>query len=87
MDIGDHHLWWLGCNVGMEGLIMNEPAFPTKINTEHFSHPSTIYNTGMTLRDYFAAKAMQALIQHHYFDVAAKKSYEVADAMLKAREA
>ena len=22
MDIGDHHLWWLGRNVGMEGLTM-----------------------------------------------------------------
>ena len=41
---------------------MNEPAFPTEINTEHFSHPSTIYKTGMTLRDYFAAKAMQGLM-------------------------
>jgi hypothetical protein len=41
---------------------MNEPAFPTKINTEHFSNPSTIYNTGMTLRDYFAAKAMVGLM-------------------------
>ena len=54
--------------------------------------PSTFHNgwgepeKGMALRDYFAAKAMQALIQHHYFDVAAKKSYEVADAMLKARK-
>ena len=41
---------------------MNQPAFPTKTSTEHFSHPSTIYNTGMTLRDYFAAKAMQAIL-------------------------
>jgi hypothetical protein len=56
----------------------NEPAFPTGTGI-------TPYKSGMTLRDYFAAKAMQALIQHHYFDVAAKKSYEVADAMLKAR--
>jgi hypothetical protein len=24
MDIGDHHLWWYRCNVGMEGLIMIE---------------------------------------------------------------
>jgi hypothetical protein len=22
MDIGDHHLWWLGRSLGMEGLIM-----------------------------------------------------------------
>jgi hypothetical protein len=58
---------------------MKEPAFPTGTGI-------TPYKSGMTLRDYFAAKAMQALIQHHYFDVAAKKSYEVADAMLKARK-
>jgi hypothetical protein len=43
--------------------------------------------TGMTLRDYFAAKAMQALVQGNYFDVTAKQAYMMADAMLKAREA
>ena len=65
-----------------------EPAFPTEINTEHFSHPSTIYNTGMTLRDYFAAKAMQAFIEKysHESDVS-RNAYKFADAMLKAREA
>jgi hypothetical protein len=97
MDIGDHHLWWLGRNVGMEGLIMNQPAFPTKINTEHFSHPSTIYNTGMTLRDYFAAKALQAILSSDkyvgligvniYECRTAADAYKMADAMLKARQA
>jgi hypothetical protein len=43
--------------------------------------------TGMTLRDYFAGKAMQALVQGNYFDVTAKQAYMMADAMLKAREA
>lgn len=47
---------------------------------------------GMTLRDYFAAKAMQSLISKHGFisdeiNFAAEHSYEIADAMLKAREA
>jgi hypothetical protein len=76
---------------------MNQPAFPTKINTEHFSHPSTIYNTGMTLRDYFAAKAMQGQlsIRENLIALAREQikiedvcldSYAVADAMLKARE-
>ena len=69
----------------------NEPAFPTKINTEHFSHSSTIYNTGMTLRDYFAAKAMQGFASYigpsMTFESRAKIAYEWADAMLKAREA
>jgi hypothetical protein len=50
---------------------------------------------GMTLRDYFAAKAMQGLAES--FDRVAEsrdvtanylaiRSYEIADAMLKARE-
>ena len=43
---------------------------------------------GMTLRDYFAAKAMQALIDKDTFFVdVAEGAYKVADAMLKAREA
>ena len=46
---------------------------------------------GMTLRDYFAAKAMQANRARHssyesWVDLA-KDAYELADAMLKAREA
>ena len=64
----------------------NKSAFPTS-NWTQIAPMSSGYDEGMQLRDYFAAKAMQALIQHHYFDVAAKKSYEVADAMMKAREA
>ena len=44
----------------------------------------------MTLRDYFAAKAIPALIpelikNHHAMESAVKFAYEVADAMLKAR--
>lgn len=49
---------------------------------------------GMTLRDYFAAKAMQGLLaaQIHGFNDRpangpfASMAYEMADAMLKARE-
>lgn len=44
-------------------------------------------HTGMTMRDYFAAKAMQTLVQNGYFDVTASKAYQMADAMLRAREA
>jgi len=43
---------------------------------------------GMTLRDYFAAKAMQSLLIADgttRFDARAKEAYDVADAMLKAR--
>jgi hypothetical protein len=46
---------------------------------------------GMTLRDYFAAKAMQADItdgRHEaQFDWCAERAYKMADAMMKAREA
>ena len=58
------------------------PAFPVP-NLE--DDPS--FN-GMTLRDYFAAKAMQALIastEGFTSDQYAKAAYEMADAMLKAR--
>jgi hypothetical protein len=47
---------------------------------------------GMTLRDYFAAKAMQAMIAHRYKvhefteEGSAHTAYEVADAMLIARD-
>jgi len=46
---------------------------------------------GMTLRDYFAAKALMALdIQAHVARPAAqtlaKSAYEIADAMLEARK-
>ena len=53
-------------------------------------------NSGMTLRDYFAAKAMAALITtagapclnglDGYEQHTASASYKMADAMLKARE-
>ena len=67
------------------------PAFPVLywINGE-----STGAEEGMTLRDYFAAKAMQ--IHHYQCDCfpdedwrmgVALDSYKMADAMLKAREA
>ena len=48
--------------------------------------------SGMTLRDYFAAKAMQSFTNIWYEDAKntpesiAKKSYKLADAMLKQRE-
>ena len=45
---------------------------------------------GMTLRDYFAAKAMQSYVSHNKaydFEDIAAVSFRVADAMLKAREA
>jgi hypothetical protein len=62
------------------------PAFPSPQN-----HTS---KEGMTLRDYFAAKAMQGLMgrvwgnqsAEELFPIWAKSAYAVADAMLKARK-
>ena len=48
---------------------------------------SYLIQSGMSLRDYFAGKAMQALAQPgNYFDATAKQAYMIADAMLKARD-
>lgn len=60
------------------------PAFPVLhwINGE-----STGAEEGMTLRDYFAAKAMQELVHKRPPSAAAIEAYSYADAMLKVREA
>lgn len=45
-------------------------------------------STGMDLRDYFAAKALQGLVVGKDVinrDATAKVAYELADAMMKAR--
>ena len=60
------------------------PAFPTTQYINGIS-PSG-HDVGMTLRDYFAAKAMQALAQGNYFDATARQAYMIADAMLRERE-
>lgn len=59
----------------------NPPAFP-------YTQGNMTY-TGMTLRDYFAAKAMQGImhdVDQPHCDYIAQKSYQMADAMLKARK-
>lgn len=66
------------------------PAFP---QPDYMTDGSTQTqgDTGMTLRDYFAAKAMQGLIEgadgNLQLDRGAYAAYAYADAMLKAREA
>ena len=43
--------------------------------------------TGMALRDYFAAKAIQAMAQKYsHEDDVSRNAYKIADAMIKARE-
>jgi hypothetical protein len=79
----------------------NPPAFPTNQYANGIS-PSG-FDTGMTLRDYFAARGMETLMtkvvselerKHHSIkdaqqiqNVYASMCYAMADAMLKAREA
>jgi hypothetical protein len=62
------------------------PAFPAPAGVAH------ITEQGMTLRDYFAAKAMQAGINTYHHDEEdldefCRWAYVVADEMLKARDA
>ena len=63
------------------------PAFPSLPIVKEFDGKRLAMTEGISMRDYFAAKAMQALVDRHYFDVTAKQAYMMADAMLKAREA
>lgn len=60
------------------------PAFPVSLPGMGDNRAS-----GMTLRDYFAAKAMPEIYQRVEtggFERVAHFSYELADAMLKARQ-
>ena len=77
-----------------------QPAYPAQ---EKIEYPSSIvmeYHTGMTLRDHFAAKAMQGALANATIGQAfkerglkgvplsewvARRAYKMADAMLKAR--
>lgn len=65
---------------------MNIPVFPNKHAYKH--------EQGITLRDYFAAKAMQnfrdqigSQSDNEWFDKVAEGAYRMANAMMKAREA
>jgi len=62
------------------------PAFPTEVVTTNDGW----IHSGMTLRDYFAAKTMQGFASNlgpgANFNSRAETAYEWADAMLKARE-
>lgn len=65
---------------------MNEQAFPNE-GFNGWGEPEK----GMTLRDYFAAKAMYGLVSDTELSIGctqvAELSYRYAEAMLKAREA
>jgi hypothetical protein len=66
------------------------PAFPASYYTDD---GEWVKRDGMTLRDYFAAKAVQGLLsgllangQDIHWSEIARNAYWQADAMLKARE-
>ena len=66
------------------------PAFPTS-NWTQIAPYSSGYNEGMTLRDYFAGRAMQGMLSENSgirypTDELVDFAYKVADAMMKARE-
>jgi hypothetical protein len=75
----------------------NEPAFPVSalVYNEDGKDPTTIIHDGMTLRDYFAAKAMQSILSsdrylgligiNRFEQRNAEDAYKMADAMMKAR--
>ncbi len=66
------------------------PAFPLAVSMENPDGTKcTAYDAGMTLRDYFAAKAMAikygVVGSSMSIDDMAHNCYEMADAMLKQR--
>jgi len=61
----------------------NPPAFPSSVDDGE----TVKYMLGMSVRDYMAARAMQALIDNDgLFSEIPTQAYALADAMLKARE-
>jgi hypothetical protein len=77
----------------------NPPAFPQFLTVQDvhgLRAPEECSLTGMTLRVYFAAKAMQGILSNpkvkskgpseEVFKLLSKTSYQIADAMLKARD-
>lgn len=73
--------------IAMSNTNTGGPAFPYVCDADFD------YGTGMTLRDYFAAKAMQSILAREdgrfttTLEFVGGKAYQYADAMLRAREA
>ena len=66
-------------------------AFPAICDKNTPNGERYVFNEGMTLRDYFAASALQGVLSNPkyepatYMGVTARLCYEQADAMIKAR--
>jgi hypothetical protein len=74
----------------------NPQAFPVWVNDAEYSRGGYV-DGGMSLRDYFAAKALPGLLVRSWEDASGKvpanihelwadAAYKLADAMLKARD-
>jgi hypothetical protein len=64
------------------------PAFPHTVEYKGADCGGVVPHGGMTLRDYFAAQAVQGLLASEVnapLKVFAIRAYEMADAMLEAR--
>lgn len=82
----------------MNDKLLNPNAFPETDQVYEKGEQVKKLYPGMTLRDYFAAKAMQAIISKHGIidnvesyhqakvNQTTRVSYELADKMLKQRE-
>ena len=62
------------------------PAFPGEQSQNIDGNWNGTFEPGMTLRDYFAARALRPLLADYFEDTAAKRAYRAADAMLEARK-
>lgn len=79
--------------------LMYKRPMPTQLESDHkafigdggAAFPSVVHSferRGMMLRDYFAAQAMTGLIRYRSWtnEDLGQRAYEIADAMLKARQ-
>jgi len=71
----------------------NHPAFPVQAYPGDAANPKVRPNTGMSMRDYFAAKAMEGILSNpeEFGDTVpaeeiADFSFQMANAMLERRE-
>ena len=75
----------------------NPPAFPHTVEYKGSDCGGIVPHGGMTLRDYFAAKALQGLMHNYHpcdflehkgwLEDISMASYQIANAMMKARDA
>jgi hypothetical protein len=60
------------------------PAFPKQEINQHYANEPV--HDGMSLRDYFAAKAVQSMINDYDDAFTVKQAYKIADLMLEEME-